>query len=642
MSDPRPCSVGRPASRHTASLLLSLAWLATAPGPGRAEQTLVLLERIDAAETRRITAEIGRIGGEVEHVIPGRALIGRFDAAALATIAGLDGVRAVYREGSIPEIAGDADALERGIVGAWRKMTAVRAGEDEEGAASGRIGPPLAGDAAPAPLGEVPRGKSLAPPAGAGFFDTSEFMLGSVTLAVLLPESDGSIDPNQEDWTAAEEADVTAEVMNGMAWWTDRAAEIGASLSFVYDFRYSIDQGYEPITRPSGNNNLWVAASMTALGYTAFGNHFDNTRDFLNDERDTFGTDWAVAAFVIDDTIDPDDHFTAGFFAFSYYGGPYYWMTFGNAGWGIANMDMIAAHELGHSFYALDEYASSGCTCTQSQGYLNGRNQNCDATCTSNIPECIMRSSTAPISSNILEFNSAKQVGLLDADGDSIPNILDTTPETTLDPYGSDSTADWTPSYTGTAVAVPKDNLNTIGPGNNITLNTVSLVEYRVDGGSWTAATPVDGSFDGASEALTFTAGPLANGAHVVEARAIQSNGNAEMVPAVDTLYVLGSPVSVPVAMIGSEAPLYASPSLSRGTFALRFGLGAAGRVRLAVYSPEGRVVANLADGSFAPGRHEIVWDGRLGGGGLAPAGVYFANLDAPGRSEGVRLILMR
>jgi hypothetical protein len=635
-----------PSTRHRresllCALLLTLAAFSTAPLPARAEQALLLLDPIGVAGTRALVAEIDRAGGRVEHVVPGRALIGRFDDATLPAIASLDGVRAIYPEGSVPEVAADADALDRGIAGAWRQWNALRTGEVDEEAAL-RVGTPLAGDAAIAPRGEGPGGKALAPPPGANFFDTSEFMLGSVTIVVLCPESDGSIDANQEDWTPAEEANVTAEIMNGMAWWTARAADIGASLSFVYDFRFSIDQGYEPITRPSGNNNLWVGATMTALGYTAFGNHFDNTRDLLNDERDTFGTDWAVAMFVIDDTIDPDNHFTAGFFAFSYYGGPYLWMTYDEDGWGNANMDMISAHELGHSFYALDEYASSGCTCTLSQGYLNGRNQNCDATCSSNIPNCIMRSSTAPIGSNILEFNSAKQVGLLDADSDLIANILDTFPETALDPYGSDTTADWTPTYTGTAVAVPKDNLNTIGQRNDITLNTISLVEFRVDGGSWSAATPGDGSFDSASEAFTFTTGPLANGPHVLEARAAQANGNAEEQSAADTLVVIGSPVSVGTSTIGSADRLSAQPSLSRGAFTFRFGLAAPSRVRVAVYSPEGRAVAHLMDRELAAGPHAIPWDGRPSGGAPAPAGVYFVRLDAPGRSESARIVVVR
>src|SRR4030067_150062 len=34
-----------------------------------------------------------------------------------------------------------------------------------------------------------------------GFYQTSEFMLGSVAVGLILPESDGTIDPNLNDWT---------------------------------------------------------------------------------------------------------------------------------------------------------------------------------------------------------------------------------------------------------------------------------------------------------------------------------------------------------------------------------------------------------------------------------------------------------
>ncbi len=250
----RPQGVVRATWATRLSILCIALALASSPCRADAEATaLLLLDPGSAAGTRELLDEVRRAGGRVEHVVPGRALIGRFDATALAAIATLEGIREVHLEGSVPEIAADADPLEKGIVGAWRRMTAARTGDEGDGA--GQIGPPLAGDAAPAPLGEEPRGKSLAPPPGAGFFDTSEFMLGSVTLAVLLPESDGSIDANQEDWTAAEEAAVTGEVMNGMAWWTARAADIGASLTFVYDFRYSIDQG---TGTPAGASITWT------------------------------------------------------------------------------------------------------------------------------------------------------------------------------------------------------------------------------------------------------------------------------------------------------------------------------------------------------------------------------------------------
>ncbi len=633
-----------PRTRHRLTLVFALVVLSSLPAAqlARAAETraLLLLDRIGVAETRALVEQLSDGGARVEHVVPGRAIIARFPGV-IPSAATLAGVRDVALEGSAPTIAADADPLLRGIVGGWKQITGIA--KPEEGAASAaQRGTPPAGDAGFAPLSEAPSDRSLAAPPGAQFLDTSEFLLGSITLAVLLPESDGSIDPNQEDWTGAEEASVTAEVMNGMAWWVARAADIGHTLTFFYDFRFGLTQGYEPITRPSGNAPLWISAVMTSLGYTAFGNHFDNVRDFLNDERDAFGTDWAVAAWVVDDTIDPDNNFASGFYAFSYFGGPYYWMTYDEDGWGNANMDMIAAHELGHSFYAFDEYASSGCTCNQQMGYLLGKNQNCDATCTSSIPTCIMWSSTAPIESNILEFNSAKQIGLLDADGDSIPNILDMHPQTALDPYGADTTNDFTPTYTGSGAAIPRQNMNTSGAGHYITLNVVSLVEVRVDGGAWTAATPTDGTFDDSLEAFSFTTAPLANGSHVIQARAIHSYGNPDTTPAADTLFVANSPVSVTPAATSGFAPLSATPNPTTRGLTLRFGLVAPRRARLAVFSADGRQIASLSDGILPAGPNEIGWDGRLAGGRLAPAGVYFARLEMPGRTETTRVVLVR
>ena len=621
----------------TASVLsMSAAW----PGNALAAESraLLLLDPMDATETRALVKGLTDLGARIEHVVPGRAVIGRFDDASLGAAAAVRGVRDVYPEGASPLANQNADPLLEGVISAWEQMTGLReAARPEET----RIGPPLAGDAAHPPVSEEAPGRALSAPPGADFFDTSEFFLGSLTLAVLLPESDGTIDPNQENWTATEEANVVSEVMSGMAWWVARGADINHTLTIVYDFRFSIDQGYEPITRHSNNNPLWVGATMTALGYTAFPGHNNNVRDLLNDDRDAFGTDWAVAAFVIDDTVDPDDNFTGGFFAFSFYGGPYYWMTYGNAGWDITNMDLIAAHELGHSFYAFDEYSSSGCTCLQSMGYLNARNQNCDAGCATNNQLCIMNGTTPPVTANVLEFYSSRQIGMLDSDGDAIPNILDEFPNTTLAAFGADTTSDDTPTYTGSASATPKANLNPIGQRHDITLNVISLVEYRVDGGAWAAATPVDGAFDDSLETYTFTTGPLVAGAHVIEARSIHSYGNPDTIPASDVLFIAPS-VSVPTVGAARVASLSASPSPSSSHIALRFAMSSAGRAHVSVFSSDGRKVADLADEDFASGEHEVAWDGRLSNGDRAAAGVYLFRLDAPGRAETTRAVLLR
>jgi len=73
-------------------------------------------------------------------------------------------------------------------------------------------------------------------------------------------------------------------------------------------------------------------------------------------------------------------------------------------------------------------------------------------------------------------------------------------------------------------------------------------------------------------------------------------------------------------------------PNPARGALRARFALPAAAQVRARVFDVAGRVVATLADARFAPGEHELAWDGRADGGGLAPAGLYFLRVTRDGR----------
>jgi len=87
------------------------------------------------------------------------------------------------------------------------------------------------------------------------------------------------------------------------------------------------------------------------------------------------------------------------------------------------------------------------------------------------------------------------------------PTPDDTTPPTVIitaltpDPWTSNNT----PTFTGTATD---------------TESNISSVEYKVDAGSWTAASASDGTFDSLSEGYTFTTAALSDGAHTVYVRA--------------------------------------------------------------------------------------------------------------------------
>ena len=64
--------------------------------------------------------------------------------------------------------------------------------------------------------------------------------------------------------------------------------------------------------------------------------------------------------------------------------------------------------------------------------------------------------------------------------------------------------------------------------------------------------------------------------------------------------------------------------------------------VRLAVYSVNGRKVRDLISGYMSAGHHSIAWDGLDGAGTPVSSGVYLYRLEAGGRSETKRMLLLR
>ncbi len=348
-----------------------------------------------------------------------------------------------------------------------------------------------------------------------GFLDTSRFMMGSVAYALILPESNGTIDPNLENWTGAEISNVDSEVQAGVTSWT--AQEPNASLTFAYDplSPRIVNTSYEPINRPSTDEGLWISEVMGQLGYTT-GSHFDRVRQFDNDLRTAMGTDWAFTLFVVDDTNDADKMFTNGFFGYAYLGGPFIVMTYDNDGWGISRMNNVTAHEVGHIFWATDEYdqgPTSGLDPgfdDETGGYLNVQEVW--------LSGCIMDTNNlACVSGNtsLGTPGTQGQIGWRDSDNDSAFDILDVPPETVLNLH-EDPTNNVTPTYSGTATVVAYPAAS----GTSVTINTIADVEYRVDNGSWSSANPVDGTFDGPVETFNFTTSLLAEGNHTIEARA--------------------------------------------------------------------------------------------------------------------------
>lgn len=386
------------------------------------------------------------------------------------------------------------------------------------------------------PLATGPR------PAGGpdpGYYDVSEFMMGSVAVAVFLVESEG----DAYDWTDAEANQTLGGIYAGLAWWASQ--EPLARLNFSYEVYLREPTTWEPIQNSLNDDYLWIDEILANRGYTE-PDPWSKALHFNNDLRARLGTDWAFSLFVAysDDAVN-QGRFTNDQYAHAYFGGA--WVTMSRfSSWAFNSADYyraVPAHEMGHIFYATDEYDSRP---PEYSGYLNCPDDN---------------GAFGIMNRNNLHVSASTrcQIGWVDADENGVLDILDVPPETTLIPYDPDPTSQVEIVYEGTARVVPLTNRNPYGPGNDVTISRVTGVDLRVDGSPWEPAEPVDNAFDDFTEAfrlpvqgisfadplppfvtqasfeVTATA-VLTPGTHQVEARAHNTEGNADSTPATDVL----------------------------------------------------------------------------------------------------------
>jgi hypothetical protein len=391
---------------------------------------------------------------------------------------------------------------------------------------------PLTGDALIPPhpsasdLGGTPQAAT-----GGTDLNTSEYLAGSVSVTILLPESDGSGDVSSENWSADREAAVVAEIAEALEW--VRQLEPQAALTF----RYTVIAGrtdprartrYEPIRRaadPTGatGEDLWVKEILAKLGY-ASGDRFQRSRAFAAARRTADGSDWGLNVFVADSLNDADGKFADGRFAYTWIGGPHVVMTYDNQFWAIDRMAMVFRHELLHAFYAFDEYAGSGCSCAEHRGYLDGAGANC-AACNPAPSACVMINN-----GDALCASTRRQVGWADLDADGVIDVVGQDPDTFLD----NAPATWCapPAIEGLAAVVAPTNRNplTVTPRASISINRIAAVEVRADAGPWVEV-PAVGLLPAAQRRFTAAFENLTHGPHRLEARAVDDRGNRDGAP---------------------------------------------------------------------------------------------------------------
>ncbi len=467
---------------------------------------------------------------------------------------------------------------------------------------------------------------SPAPPAP-GYYETSEYLIGSVAVAIVFLESNGSIDSSTENWTPTEELQVMGEIQTALNWWS--AQNPAASVTFKVAVNYSVPTAYEPINRRGGSatvngeESLWIRDAMNFLGYTG-SDYFAQTRDFINARRSFAGTDWAFAVFVVDSSNDIDGRFSDGVYsAYGYLGGPFLVLTYDNDGWGINRMDQVAAHETGHIFYATDEYNGF----LEFSGYLN-------------VPD--NDGSNALMDTNInwwLSAGTSGQIGWRDTDSDGILDIIDTVPDSVLSPYLPDPTNMSNLLYTGSVreVPYPNNNPNNLYGRANVTLNAITRLQYRVNGGAWYNATSTDSAFDEPEESFSFTLSSLSSGMHSVEVRGVNSVGNVEASYGADSVMV---DLTLPTTSISYSSPNFVKGSMIYVSAKTSFSLTAADTVSgtSASYYKVGDGLWTLYAGSFSlagvsEGLQTIYFYSKDNAGNRESAGSLLVAVDSSGPS---------
>jgi hypothetical protein len=486
-----------------------------------------------------------------------------------------------------------------------------------------------------------------APPiAGAPFQSapaTSEFMLGHIAVGVILHESEPGY--GTQNWVQEEEEIATEEVIAGMDWWANRSPN--EELRFSYEMNYAAPVRVEPMDDGVyRTESLWASQSLEHLGYS-HGNYFTQCYHYIDDMRLRYRADWGFVVFILHGR--PGQDF-GDYLGYSYFGGPYNVNAYPVGDFGPEFLDQLIAHETGHTFWALDEYASAPGICTDRAGYLYVENANKlrgDPECKTDV-HCIMRSIGGRLLTLQPCYYTEGQIGWRDSDGDGIPDILDTNPViklATVDTtnvgkiVAQDTLYSTTVSFEGRAEAVPIKNLNQQSDPfrQDITVERVGA-EYRVDVGPWTGCASVDKWFDSPSEEYRFTVSGLEPWTwHTIEIRAVTAHGNVTPDEEVRLFewFVVPAASRNPYIEILSSNPTSLPVSLG---FSLVHPSGMAGRrvsVNIGVYDSMGRKISTLESGRFETGRYyRTEWDGNDLSGGRVAAGVYLVGII----SEGNRL----
>jgi hypothetical protein len=258
----------------------------------------------------------------------------------------------------------------------------------------------------------------------------SEFLLGSVLINVIFPESQ----TGTESWTDDELAEAMQFISRGCDEFMQHALWTDLSFTFNYQNYRRVPVTHEPIEVDMHMDELWISEALDYLGYSDE-DHLVQTHAFNKATRLQHGADWVFTAFVVDasengcwavrDTV-----------AYSYYGGPLMVIPYPTCEIGDSlGMSQFFIREMGHIFWALYEEAAANYHCDWTAGYIPYPNKNSRVggrTCIAPV-NCVMNDELVPWPwpgfTLPVCYYSLGQMGLADADFDSRPDIYEVVPE---------------------------------------------------------------------------------------------------------------------------------------------------------------------------------------------------------------------
>ncbi|HSQ61301.1 MAG TPA: putative Ig domain-containing protein, partial [Acidobacteriota bacterium] len=389
----------------------------------------------------------------------------------------------------------------------------------------------------------LPPDVPVARPFGAHTHDTSEYMAGATAVGIWLLES-----PDHAlDWTEEQEAETVAGIQAAMEAWARKGGP-PASLTSVFEVRADVMMSADPLV-DCGDDSRWISEALVGAGYSYDFNEYYGCAAYNNDLRAAHDTDWAFSIFVVNT---PDNSNAScsppGSVAWAYLGGPYVYMLRFST-WAAQSYDYqvtVPMHEFGHTFMATDEYDAY----ITYSGYLDVPDRA--------FPVCVMN---VHDSTSVCQA-SRDQFGWRDLDADGVIEPLDVPPVIAAALQGSDPSPIETVAYSGSVTVGLVPNLNrnsSYTPGHAISVDRISAVQARVDGGAWAEVAPSDGAFDGYTETFTWSSPPLPDGLHIVEFRAPTDFGAGAEPSARDSVWILVGTtdrhplVQAPVEALGVE-----------------------------------------------------------------------------------------